>query len=350
MGQDDAATGEGTIVRTCRKHADVMGLVVGYSSCSALLVVINKWALTVYPYGATLTAIQFGSAAVVVRALGYAGVVDVDPLEWSKVIAFLPAVILFYISVASNLKLLEHANVDTFIVVRSCTPLATLGVDMAVSNIPTPSVKSIASLVLIIIAACGYVVTDEGFKWDAYFWALLYLVAMTVDQVVIKKVVTNVKLSRWGLVFYNNLIAACMMPVGCLVTGEATRLRIQLAQGALGVMLTPKVILPVVMSCAFGIGISYFGLNTRRALTATAFTVLGVVCKFGTVLINTIVWSRHASAFGVFCVCVCILGGILYQQAEQEKVLTPAPAADPPAPSGHSASLRSSSQISSGGK
>eukprot|EP00662_Eupelagonemidae_sp_cell21_P057011 gene57011-biopygen72852 len=71
-------------------------------------------------------------------------------------------------------------------------------------------------------------------------------------------------------------------------------------------------------------GISYFGLNARRALTATAFTVLGVVCKFGTVLVNTLAWDLHATPFGIGCVCVCIFGGILYQHAEEEKSLTPA--------------------------
>eukprot|EP00756_Hemistasia_phaeocysticola_P007099 Hpha_TRINITY_DN14120_c0_g1::TRINITY_DN14120_c0_g1_i1::g.10873::m.10873 len=313
---------------TIKHYGDIFFLASGYAVCSALLVVINKWALVWFPFGATLTAIQFGSAALTVRLLGAVGIVEVDPLEYGKVMAFLPAVVLFYISIASNLKLLEHANVDTFIVVRSCTPLATLCVDIVVSKVPVPSAKSFATLILIIFGAIGYVYTDEGVKWNAYAWSLLYLVAMTVDQVFIKKVVMNVKLTRWGIVYYNNVIAACMMPVGSLATGEASRLRDQWASGAIWKLTQQEAMLPVVVSCAFGIGISYFGLNARKALTATAFTVLGVVCKFGTVLINTLVWSRHAPPSAIGCVCVCILGGILYQQVEKEKVLTPTPKDD----------------------
>jgi len=315
-----------------KHYGDIVHLASGYAVCSALLVVINKWALVWFPFGATLTAIQFATAALTVKLLGCFGIVEVDPLEYGKVMAFLPAVVLFYISIASNLKLLEHGNVDTFIVVRSCTPLATLGMDILITGAAIPSGKSVATLVLIILGAIGYVITDEGVKWSAYMWSLLYLVAMTVDQVFIKKIVMNVKLSRWGLVYYNNIIAVCMMPFGSMATGEAQRLMDQVNTGAIWKLTQQESLLPVLVSCAFGVGISYYGLNARKALTATAFTVLGVVCKFGTVLINTLVWTRHAPPLGIACVCVCILGGILYQQVEKEKVLTVAPKEEPKEP------------------
>ena len=38
----------------------------------------------------------------------------------------MPAVVLFYVSIFTNSKLLQHANVDTFIVFRSCCPLLVL--------------------------------------------------------------------------------------------------------------------------------------------------------------------------------------------------------------------------------
>ena len=49
---------------------------------------------------------------------------------------------------------------------------------------------------------------------------MVYICAMTTDSVIIKKVVTDVKLTRWGMVFYNNFLAFCMFPIGSFVTGE----------------------------------------------------------------------------------------------------------------------------------
>lgn len=54
----------------------------------------------------------------------------------------------------------------------------------------------------------------------------------------------------------------------------------------------------VTVSCLFGLGISFFGFSTRRMVSATAFTVLGCTNKLLTLLVNTLVWSHHASWMG----------------------------------------------------
>ena len=84
-----------------------------------------------------------------------------------------------------------------------------------------------------------------------------------------------------------------------------------------------EVFIPVMVSCIVGVAISFFGLNTRLALTSTAFTVLGVVNKFLTVLVNTLVWSRHSSQQGIFFVTLTIVGGIMYQQFTGTSSVTP---------------------------
>ena len=49
----------------------------------------------------------------------------------------------------------------------------------------------------------------------------------------------------------------------------------------------------VSLSCVFGLLISFFGFAARRAISATAFTVTGVVNKFLTVVINVMIWEKH---------------------------------------------------------
>lgn len=89
----------------------------------------------------------------------------------------------------------------------------------------------------------------------------------------------------------------------------------------------------VAVSCIFGLGISFFGFSTRRLISATAFTVLGCTNKLLTLLVNSLVWSHHASLMGQACVLVSILGGVLYSEyakddaAEHAKKAKPPPAA-----------------------
>lgn len=73
---------------------------------------------------------------------------------------------------------------------------------------------------------------------------------------------------------------------------------------------------PVALSCIFGLAISFFGFSCRQALSATSFTVVGVTNKLLTVLINVTVWTKHAGAFGICMLLVCISGGVLYQVSD----------------------------------
>ena len=50
-------------------------------------------------------------------------------------------------------------------------------------------------------------------------------------------------------------------------------------------------------------------------ISATSFTLVGVVNKFLTVLLNVILWDKHSSPLGLVAVCVCLLAGSFYQQA-----------------------------------
>jgi hypothetical protein len=59
----------------------------------------------------------------------------------------------------------------------------------------------------------------------------------------------------------------------------------------------------------------YTGWLCRSMVSATTYTLVGVVNKFLTVLLNVLVWDKHSTPFGIFAVCVCLLAGTMYQQA-----------------------------------
>jgi hypothetical protein len=79
--------------------------------------------------------------------------------------------------------------------------------------------------------------------------------------------------------------------------------------------LSLDVVLPVALSCLFGLSISFFGFSCRGAISATGFTVLGIVNKLLTVVINLLIWDKHASFVGTIGLLICMSGGVLYQQS-----------------------------------
>ncbi|EFJ23529.1 hypothetical protein SELMODRAFT_103042 [Selaginella moellendorffii] len=307
--------------------AAVYGTAAGYCLSASLLSIINKWAVMRFPFPGSLTALQYATSALAVFLLGPggAGLLDHDPLRAATLLRFIPAALCYYMSLFTNSELLLHANVDTFIVFRSAVPLLVAVGDTLFLRQPWPLPRTWAALALILGGAAAYVATDSHFELHAYGWAMAYLASMAVDFVYIKHVVMTVGLGTWGLVLYNNFEALLLYPVELLVTGEGSAAVASFRGGAAvaGVAAVEwrslGTWLPVVLSCAFGLSISFFGFACRKNISATSFTVLGVVNKLLTVVINLVVWDRHASLAGTIALLTCIGGGIAYQQSLEKR-------------------------------
>lgn len=298
-----------------KQYYATSSLVVGYALCSSLLAVINKFAITNFNYPGLLTALQYLTSTLGVWILGKFGFLHHDPFTIENAKKFLPAAFVFYLAIFTNTNLLRHANVDTFIVFRSCTPLLVAVADTAFRKQPCPSKLTYLALVVILGGAFGYVATDSGFNLTAYSWALAYLVTITTEMVYIKHMVTNLGLNTWGFVFYNNLLSLMMAPLFWIITGEYVDVFIAMGSNGKGNLFHPVAFVAVALSCVFGLLISFFGFAARKAISATAFTVTGVVNKFLTVAINVLIWDKHASPFGLGCLLLTIAGGVLYQQS-----------------------------------
>merc|ERR1712086_1078575 len=89
---------------------------------------------------------QLACTAFVVRGASLVSTLDVESLKWSKVKGFLPASIIFLLTISLNMKTLQYANVETFIVFRASTPLALSVLEWFFLNRELPTRKSVISL------------------------------------------------------------------------------------------------------------------------------------------------------------------------------------------------------------
>ncbi|KAJ0089898.1 hypothetical protein Patl1_13157 [Pistacia atlantica] len=277
-----------------KQYYTTSSLVVGYALCSSLLAVINKYAITKFNYPGLLTALQYLTSALGVWVLGKFGFLHHDPFTFDIAKKFLPAASVFYLAIFTNTNLLRHANVDTFIVFRSLTPLLVAIADTAFRRQPCPSKLTFCSLLVILSGAVGYVATDSAFTLTAYSWAFAYLVTITTEMVYIKHMVTNLGLNTWGFVLYNNLLSLMISPVFWFLTGEHVDVFAALSARTGG-----------------------------RQYLQQHLQVTGVVNKFLTVVINVLIWDKHASPFGLVCLLLTIAGGVLYQQSVTGPVSAP---------------------------
>ncbi|KAF8399465.1 hypothetical protein HHK36_015330 [Tetracentron sinense] len=299
------------------QQASVYGIAAGYCISASLLSIINKWAVMKFPYPGALTALQYFTSAAGVLLFGKLKLVEHNSLDLRTMWQFLPAAVIFYLSLFTNSELLLHANVDTFIVFRSAVPIFVAIGEALYLHQPWPSIRTWISLATIFGGSVLYVLTDYQFTLTAYSWALAYLVSMSVDFVYIKHVVMTIGLNTWGLVLYNNLEALLLFPLELLVMGELKKIKHEISDES--DWHTFAVVLPVGLSCLFGLAISFFGFSCRRAISATGFTVLGIVNKLLTVVINLVIWDKHSTVVGTVGLLICMIGGVMYQQSTSNK-------------------------------
>lgn len=248
------------------------------------------------------------------RGGGGGGIFEgVERLEWAKAKAFLPAGLSFLAVIFTNIKVLQHANVETFIVARCSTPLLLSLADYAFLRRQLPSARSWGCLVTILLGAIGYVACDSTFDVGAAAWLGAWYAVFMFEMTYLKYLCDTLPMTQWGRVLYNNLIG--MVPLA--VIGLATREVAEVAE----MQWSVASLVALGLSCGVGVGMSYTSFWVRSMVSATAFTVVGIMCKLGTVVLNYFYWEKHASREGIACLLICLLAGSLYRQAPLKQAL-----------------------------
>jgi hypothetical protein len=284
----------------------------GYSLCSSTLLLANKFAIEYLPKSSVVSFIQIISTSIAVVAMKLFGV-EIDALEWSKVKPYSIYIFCFVASIYSNMQALAHLNVETVIVFRACSPISVCLIEYFFMDRNLPNARSSASLGLVAFGALLYCMSDSEFVLNglgAYTWAIIYFFFISVEMTYGKKLISSVRLnSVWAPVLYCNVLAAFPMFMLGFVNGDYEGVGDRLSS------IPTEGIFVLLFSCVVGTLIGYTNWLCRGMVSATTFTLVGVVCKFITVLLNVCLWGKHSSPMGLFAVCICLLSGTFYQQA-----------------------------------
>eukprot|EP00928_Gymnodinium_smaydae_P090976 TRINITY_DN74684_c0_g1_i1.p1 TRINITY_DN74684_c0_g1~~TRINITY_DN74684_c0_g1_i1.p1 ORF type:complete len:340 (-),score=55.78 TRINITY_DN74684_c0_g1_i1:41-1021(-) len=282
--------------------------VAGYMVCSATLLVANKYAVHLVPAPSFILIMQLAGTVVAVKvAQALRLIAACDSLELQKAKAFFPVALIFTATIFTNIASLRYANVETFMVFRFSTPLVISIADYVFLGRELPSMRSWLCLVALLGGAVGYTMVDSFFDVRGYVFCAFWYVLFCTDQIYLKHVVDTVKMeSTWGRVYYSNLLSCVPLMVVSMGSQEQT---------ALTESITPAGVCAIGVTVIMGAAMSYFAWSARAALSATMFTICGNVCKILTIVINLMLWDRHANPQGLLFLGVSFAGAYFYQQA-----------------------------------
>ena len=145
--------------------------------CSATLLISNKYAVYKVAAPSFILFSQLMGTALVVKAFAAMGKIECDALEKQKVMKFMPVALIFLARIFSNMKSLQYANVETFIVFQLSTPLVVSIADYLFLGRKLPSPRSWGCLLALLLGAVAYANTDSAFHVKGYtFCAVWYFI------------------------------------------------------------------------------------------------------------------------------------------------------------------------------
>ena len=110
------------------------------------------------------------------------------------------------------------------------------------------------------------------------------------EIIFVKQVVDSVRMTTWSRSYYQNVLAAAPLTLIALATNEAGHVT--------RASFTPTAVAVLLASSVAGLGMSYYSFALRSVISATSFSVVGNVCKVGTILVSCLVLEQHGSERG----------------------------------------------------
>ena len=144
------------------------------------------------------------------------------------------------------------------------------------------------------------------------------LLTISFEMAYGKSLLKSVKMkTQSGPVLYTNMLGLPPMLLFATINGEFTSF--SSAREDEEVLFTNTAVLLLALGSVAGIGIGYSSWWCRGKVSATSFTVIGVMNKCLTILLNLVVWEYHAPPGGILCLLLCLIGGTMYRQAPMRK-------------------------------
>ena len=279
------------------------------------LSVVNKIAVSDIDYPNLILVLQFATASLLLGLAHALGMIKLENINVRTSIGFLPFVACFFALLGSGLWVMKVAPLETFIAFKSTTPIVLSLLDYLFMGRMFPGAKSIVAMIGITIGAIWYVSGDVKSEDFAYVYCAIFVFVACIEGGVAKDTINRYQMNSWSRTFLVNTLS---IPIGIVLsvfTGELENAINGKEANGEPFQFGKRGVIALVSSCFFGVGMGYFTMLIRDALSATSCAVVATCNKFLAEIVNFFIWKNHASLEGAGAVCLIMACGIFYEQA-----------------------------------
>ena len=214
--------------------------------------------------------------------------------------------VLFSLSILASLKSLSLTNIGTVTIARSLLPIVVFIIERAVGLKVALSIQSVFSLLGVVGFGVVYAIDAKGVRADVLglCWTLAWIVLLAGQMVYGKWLVKAVEIKKLERVLYTNAFG---LPL--LIPSSLHDLRYFYLE------LTSVDAFFLMFTCVVGVGIGYTSWELRSIVTATTFSLIGVLNKVGTISLAFLIWPEEGSLVSFAALMGCLISGSFYQGA-----------------------------------
>lgn len=287
-----------------------------YVSCSTVMVLTNKWLASTFGVHAhvSLLLMQNAVATATVALFKGAGLVTYD-FELATAAQWLPVNACFVVMLLTSFVAMRYLSVPMITVFKQLANLITVGGEFYLFGKPV-SRGVLISFATMISGAALAAANDLEFSPLGYAWQIANCFSTSAYVLYLKHATRTVRVSKYGMVFYNNLLSLPFLTLIALCNSEPLALRDAYTDGKLDTAF---------FACnafagAFGFLLNLASVWCVSATSATTYAVVGALNKvpvtiFGFLLFKTTV-SRDMAAY----IALSLAGGFLYSYEKLRQV------------------------------
>lgn len=286
-----------------------------YSGCSVGMVLVNKSLASSYNHlidgdlNILLVVFQAITAVICVEFSKYMQWVDYPSFSLHTAKLWSPVNILFCGMLFTGMASLEHNSVPMVTIFKNITNIMTTVGDCILYG---------ASIQFLVMAAFGIMLAgavmaarnDTGVTQIGLFWMLANCVCTSGYVLYLKYATKSVKLSKFGMVFYNNLLCSLFLIPVTMLNGEFSKF-----------MSTPALhTMDYAVKNAFagfvGFFLNFASLNCVAQTGPTTYAMIGSLNKIPIAIFGYFIFDNAISEETWTFISISLLGGVLYTVAK----------------------------------
>ena len=290
---------------------------VMYVSCSTLMVLTNKWLASTMDINAhvSLLVMQNAVATFLVSSCKGLGVVEYADFELKTAAKWLPVNLYFVMMLSTSFVAMRYLSVPMITVFKQLANLLTVSGEWYFfgKRISSGVLLSFATMILGAAMAAWH---DMEFSVSGYFWQGANCFCTSAYVLYLKYATKTVKLPKFGMVFYNNLLSLPMLLVIAIANNEPAALWVAYKKG----LLDGKFFAVNAFAGSIGFLLNLASVWCVQSTSATTYAIVGALNKVPVTFLGWLLFHTYISHDMAVYISVSLAGGFLYSFEQLRQV------------------------------